>query len=120
MEAEFRQLGCIQVVDKVDVLCRSYAAVQSSIHSDGVLSLVKFGSMNVRRRSNGKEACIPVEKWVIIKDRQHERKSAELLVLRSWTTSTPALPISGERKENVFTDEMNFTARQRVPLAIDR
>jgi len=63
VEAESRQLGCIQVVDKVDVLCGSYATVQSSLHGDGVLWLVKFGSMDVRRRSDGKEACIPVEKY---------------------------------------------------------
>jgi len=62
MEAESRQLGCIQVVDKVDVMCRSYATVQNSLHGDGILSLVKFGSMYVCRRSDGKEACIPAEK----------------------------------------------------------
>jgi len=61
VEAESRQLSCIQVVDKVDVFCRSYPTVQSSSHSNGVLSLVKFGSVNVRRRSDGKEARIPVK-----------------------------------------------------------
>ena len=116
MEAEVRQLGCIQVVDKVDILCRSYATVQNSLHSDGELLLVKFGSMNVSHRSDGKESCIPVER---MSDNQ-KRKFADLLVLRSWTTSTPAISISRECKENVFTDEINLTASQRVPLAIDR
>jgi len=79
VEAESRQLGCIQVVDKVDVLCRSYATVQSSLHGDGVLWLVKFGSINVRRRSDGKEACIPVEKRLRIKNSSTTKKEQNYL-----------------------------------------
>jgi len=75
VEAESRQLGCIQVVDKVDVFCRSYPTVQSSSHGNGVLSLVKFGSVNVRRRSDGKEARIPVKIWVTRNRKQRKMRS---------------------------------------------
>ncbi len=70
--------------------------------------------MNVRRRSDGKKA---VEK---MSDKAAREKGAELLVLGSWIISTPAIPISAERKKNIVTYEMNLTARQCFPFAIDR
>jgi len=52
--------------------------------------------------------------------KQEAEKNAELLVLRSAAISASSIPISGERKENKVTDEMNLTATLRFPVPIDR